>query len=266
MVKLNIRFGELETRLLFKLEEKEASVITVSQIANTLGISKNHANKLAWQLARKKRLLRLRKGVYLFAPLKAGPKGLWSEHAFAILPDLMAGKDYYVSFWTALNHYGLTEQIPLVTQVVVTRTMRSFEAVQTRFRFIKLRRLGEWREEKISGKNVRIATIEQLLLDCASHPGYCGGMSEVCKALWEARKKTDWKKLEELLLASNDATRRRLGFLLELLELKRLAPGKTFSGWRWLDPTAVKALKGKSKKWGLLLNLTGNELTSWQEN
>lgn len=266
MVKQNIRFGGLEARLLFWLEEGEASTVSVSKIAAGLGISKNRANKLAWQLARKKRLIRLRKGVYLFAPMKAGPEGLWSELSFAILPEIMAGRDYYVGFASALNYYGLTEQIPWVTQVVVAKAKRGFNAVQTRFEFIKLRRLGEWREEKIAGKNVRIATIEQLLVDCASFPEYCGGMGGVCKALWEARKRVDWGKLEKLALASKDATRRRLGYSLELLGLKHLKLGNDFIGWRWLDPTSAKTIKGKSKKWVLWLNVTEKELTHWMES
>jgi len=266
MVKQNIRFGGLETRLLFKLEEAEASTVSASKIAALLGISKARANKLAWQLAGKKRLIRLRKGVYLFAPLKAGPRGLWSEHAFAILPEVMKGEDYYVGFATALNHYGLTEQIPWVAQVVVKRARRDFKAVQTRFEFIKLRHFGEWREEKIAGKSVRIATVEQLLADCASFPEYCGGAGGVCKALWEARRKVDWKKFEELALKSNDATRRRLGYLLELLGLKRVKLEKEFKGWRWLDPSGAKIAKGKSGKWGLWLNLTEKELTDWRES
>lgn len=265
MVK-QIRFGWLETRLLFKLEEAEASTLSAGGIAALLGISRARANKLAWQLSRKKRLLRLRKGVYLFAPMKAGLGGFWSEHPLAILPGIMGRGKYYVGFATALNHYGLTEQLPWVAQVVVKKARRGFKAVQTRFKFIKLRRFGQWREERIAGKNVRIATVEQLLVDCASFPGYCGGIGEVCKALWEARKKIDWDNLEELALTSNDATRRRLGYLLGLLGLKRLKLDGQPAGWRWLDPAGAKILKGKSRKWGLLLNLTQKELADWKES
>jgi len=266
MITQSFRLGELETRALFALEEAEASLITSTELARILKISGNRANKLAWQLAKKKRLIRIRRGVYLFAPLKAGPKGYWSEESLALVSQLLKGKPYYISFWTALNHYGLTEQIPRVTQVAVMQRQRSFERLGSKFEFIKLKRLGEWREEKIAGKSVKMATTEQLIIDCLSHPEYCGGMEEVCKALWEARKKIDWKKLEALASQSNDAVRRRLGFLLELLGLHSLEVRVKFAGWRWLDPSGTKQIKAKSSKWGLLLNLTEKQLTEWRES
>ncbi len=262
----DFRFGELETRLLFALEEAEAGLVSSIEIGRLLEISRARANKLAWQLARKKRLIRIRKGVYLFAPMKAGPKGYWSEAALALIPQLLKDTPYYVGFWTALNHHGLTEQIPWVTQVAVTQRRRSFEAVGTKFEFIKVNKLGEWREEKIAGKTVKIAALEQLIIDCLTHPEYCGGMEEVCKALWAARNKIVWGKLEALASRSNDAVRRRLNFLLETLGLPPLKFRHKSGGWRWLDPTQPKKAKEKSVKWGLLVNLTRKELTHWKDS
>lgn len=264
MVTKNIRFGELETRVLFVLEEAEASLITSSELAKILKISKNRANKLAWQLARKKRLLRIRKGVYLFAPMKAGPKGHWSEEAFTLLSQLMGNKPYHVSFRTAMNYYGYTEQIPWVMQVVITQRRRSFKAVGMKYEFIKVDKLGEWQEENISGKSLKLATREQLIIDCLAHPEYCGGMEEIAKMLWNARSELVWSELRNLALKSKDAVRRRLGYLLELLKLPSIKAKKP-TGWRWLDPSGLKTIKGKSNKWKLLLNLTETELTEWKE-
>ena len=265
MVTKNFRFGELETRALFTLEEAETSLITSVELAKILKISKNRANKLAWQLVRKKRLLRIRRGTYLFAPMKAGPNGYWSEEAFILISQIMKNEPYYISFRTAMNYYGFTEQIPWITQVVVTKRRRSFEAVGTQYEFIKFSKLGEWQEANIAGKLVKMATREQLIIDCLTHPKYGGGMKEVAKALWNARDEIDWKKLRDLALKSKDVVRRRLGYLCEMLKLYLPKIKETYVGWRWLDPSNIKSTKRKLAKWGLLINLTEKELMEWKE-
>jgi predicted transcriptional regulator of viral defense system len=264
-IQRNVRFGELETRALFALEEAGTRFVTSAKLAALLRVSTGRANKLAWQLTRKRRLLRMKKGLFLFAPMRSGKEGLWTEHSLLLLPELMKSKEYYVGFWTALNHYGLTEQIPITVQVVCTSRQRNFEALQTRFLFFKARKLGEWREEKIGEKTVRFATIEQLMVDCLAYPENSGGLKEACKALWEARKKIDWVKLEQLASGSGDAVRRRLGYLSELLGLKKFkADG--FTGWRWLDPSRTRKAVGRSDKWGLLLNVSEKALTDWRDS
>jgi predicted transcriptional regulator of viral defense system len=250
LVTRNIEFGFLETRALLALEEAGAVFVSSGELAGILGLSSNRVNKLAWQLARKKRLIRLKKGVYLFAPLKAGREGYWSENALLFVPELMGKKGYYVGFWSALNYYGLTEQIPLTVQIVSTSRLHNFKALATRFEFVKVRKLGEWREERIGGKTVRFASIEQLIVDCLSQPEHCGGVKEACKALWEARKKIDWRKLEGIALNTSVVVQRRLGYLAELLELREFKKRK-LSGWRWLDSSGVKKELGKSVEWGL---------------
>ncbi|PIN84917.1 MAG: hypothetical protein COV47_04910, partial [Candidatus Diapherotrites archaeon CG11_big_fil_rev_8_21_14_0_20_37_9] len=234
MVTQKYGFGELETRALFVLEQNDTALVRTSDLGRLLKISKNHANKLVWQLVKKKRLIRIRKGVYLFAPLKAGPKGEWTEEGLLVISELLKNKPYYVSFWTALNFYHLTEQVPLVVQTMITHRRRSFSAVGTKFEFITVKKLGEWREEKIGQKKIRIATIEQLLIDCLTHPEHGGGVEEACKGLWEARKRIDYKKLGDLAQKSPDVVQRRLGYLLEKLGLKKIKLSKKSSGWRWL--------------------------------
>jgi len=262
----SLEFGQLESRALFALEEAETAVVTSARLAGMLRISRGRANKLAWQLTKKGRLKRITRGMYLFAPMKAGPEGHWTEEALVLVSRLMEGRPYYVGFWTALNHYGFTEQIPRTTQVVTTAGRRSFGALGLRFEFIRVGRLGEWREESIAGQTVRFATAEQLIIDCLSHPGYCGGMREASKALWGARKTVNRAKLRALASRSNEAVRRRLGFLLEVLGLPGLDIARKDAVWRWLDPSAAKEVKGKSSKWGLLLNVTEKELTCWMES
>ena len=196
--------------------------------------------------------------------MKAGRQGLRTANGRIIVPKLMEGRDYYVSFWSAMNHYGLTEQIPITVQAVTTTRQRAFEGLQTRFEFIQVRRLGEWQEQEIGGNKIKFATIEQLVLDCLAFPEKSGGVKEACKMFWNAKKRLDWAKLEALASKSNDAVKRRLGYAAELLGIHEFKSQK-FAGWRWLDPSAPKKSFAKSKKWGLLLNVNEKELTEWRE-
>jgi len=189
-----IKMGDMELNALFALEEKEISVLTLADLARTLKLTKVQSWKLASRLVRKRRLIRLKRGLYLFAPMKSGKRGLWTDDAYAALPKLMGKKPYYVGFWSALNHYSLTEQIPVNVQVVSTSKQRSFEALQSKFYFIQVKKLGECQEEKIGNTMVKFATIEQLMLDCLTLPQNSGGIIVACQALWEARKQIDWKK------------------------------------------------------------------------
>ena len=260
-----LRLGAMELQALFALEESDARVVTLAELRSKLRLSRKQVWGLTSRLVRKKRLIRLKRGVYLFAPMKAGPRGLWTENALASVPKLMGGKTYYVGFWACLNHYGLTEQVPLTVQIVTTSRQRPLEALQARFEFIQVRHLGEWREEKIGDAVVKFATVEQLLIDCLTLPEKSGGMKEACKALWGARKTMDRKKLEALATRSNDAVRRRLGYLSELLGVHWPKPKKPV-GWRWLGPSAQKKVLAKSAKWGLLLNVSERELLELREH
>ena len=262
----NISFGEMETKALFALEEREAGIITFDQLVKSLKLTHVQTRGLTSRLVRKHRLIRIKRGTFLFAPMKSGPKGEWTEDSLAAIEKLMGGKDYYVSFWLALNHYGLTEQIPYTIQIVTKTRQRNFEALQTRFEFTTVRHFGEWREEKIREDTFRIATMEQLIIDCLAMPDKCSGLVNASQAIWTAQDKLDWDKLETLAAKSNDAVRRRLGYICDLLKLHKMKPLKPV-GWRWLDPSRANKEKiSESKKWGLLVNVSDKVMTQWMES
>ena len=252
----------MEMNALFALEQAEAGIVTLAELSKKLHLSKVQVWKLASRLVRKKRLIRIRRGIYLFAPLKAGKKGLWTESSLAAVPVIMKNKGYYVGFWAALNHYGLTEQMPVSVQIITKSRGRAFKALQSTFEFVEVRELGRWQEEKINDKSIRFATIEQLVCDCLTLPEKSGGIKEACKALWSAREKINWKIIQELKFT--DAAWRRLGYLCELLDIGNIK-AKKITGWRWLDPSSSKKILSKSKRWGLLLNVSEKELTEWRE-
>ncbi len=106
----NIRLGPQETKLLFSLETKKMSVFTFDDARNILEGTDSAVWNVVGGLKKKKRLQEIEKGRYLLIPARAGPEGYWSEDPWLIVPQLI--DEHYVGFWTAMNFWDMTEQIP----------------------------------------------------------------------------------------------------------------------------------------------------------
>lgn len=257
----------METKLLFWLEENEKSIFTFAQARAAIGGTVASAKNVLKRLKKKKRVIPLQKGIYLFAPLKSGKEGYWSEDAFLVAKQLVGKENYYIGFLSAMNHYGMTEQIPVIVHVVLTRQKKPINAVGAKFVFTKKKEFGEITVEKISGEEIAFSSREQTIIDGLAFPQYCLGISEVAKALNASRKTLDFEKLLEMANKAKAAVKGRLGYILEQLGLNPHAKkleGK-FAGFAWLDPHLAKKTLSYSKKWGLKINMTERELLDFLE-
>ncbi|MDD4877670.1 MAG: hypothetical protein PHO02_01385 [Candidatus Nanoarchaeia archaeon] len=85
-------------------------------------------------LIQKGRIVKLGKTRYCLVPVKA-KSGKWAEHPFIIADEACGGKDYFIGGWAAANYWGLTEQIPMQTDVYTTRRQGVLEALSSRIVF-----------------------------------------------------------------------------------------------------------------------------------
>ena len=268
MMTKNIKLGPHETQLLFTLEEKGIAFFDFQTAKKILNISDSSVQNLLYRLKHKNRITELEKGKYVLNPAKSGPGGFWSENAFLVTHHLV--KEYYLGFWSALSYWGFTEQLP---QTVLAATPHRKKTVfyggqKIQFIAIARKRFFGFVQQEAEGGVFRIASKEKAILDALTYPKYCGGLIEVTKALWNAKKDLNW----QLMLAYLDeldvgAVTRRLGYLLQVLEIQKTVQKKLkkrFNGFRWLDPSKAKTIKAYSKEWGLQLNLTLEELLSWR--
>lgn len=271
MVTNKLFFGPLESRLLFTFDRKEISVFSFDEAKKIMKISNDSLKNVIYRLKKKKRIIEIKKGQYLFVPAKAGVEGYWSEYTFNALTKLL-GKNYYVDFWTALNYWGMTEQHPLTAFVAVTKRTRNFEFSNQKIKFITLnkKRFFGFETRKTGTTEFNISSREKTIIDCLLLPQYCGGITEIAKGLWSARKQIDWntllKYVEEIGV---EAVKRRLGFILEELKIKkdvRKKLHKEFVGFVWADPSGYKKEFHYNKKWGLKVNIEEKELTQWMES
>lgn len=265
-----ISLGPNEARLVFELERQGKRVFTLADAESIIGSSRAAARDVIYRLAHKGRLARVEKGRYVLAPARAGIEGNWSENAFVILPHII--DEYYVGFWTAMSHWGMTEQLPVAIFVATTKRKRPVKYGGQSFRFITVSKskFFGYTDEGINGQTFRISTREKTVADALVFPRYCGGMSEVTKAIWNSRKRLDWRKI---LAATErlgvDVALRRLGYVLRLLriqpEISESLAKRDWKGFRFLDPSAPKAAIAYSRDFGLIINASDNKLTSWRE-
>jgi len=260
------RFGEQEIKLMFALEQEKSQVFTMAQARRMLGTSDASVKNVLKRLKRKRRVMLLQKGVYMFAPLRSGEEGLWTENAFSVVPYLVGTGEYYLGFAAAMNYWGMTEQLPVTAYVALTKQKQSLNAVQTKFVFVKKKRLGDFVKVPFAGTQVNISSMEQTILDALAFPKYCAGIESAAKAIWYTRDKIDWQKLLSLAKNEKSVVKRRLGYLLELLGLRKHAKWleRGFTGFSWLEPAGQKREFEYSKKWGLKINVRKDDLLEFR--
>jgi len=208
------------------------------------------------RLEEKKYIERIEKGKYLIIPLGA-EKGKYTLHEFVIGSLLI--KPYNIAYWSALNFYGLTEQIPTTVfiQTTARKKQQEKEIFGVKYKIVRLKEIKFFgaREEWIEDTEVSITDREKTVVDCLDKPQHCGGIIEVAKAL--KNEKLNKKKLSEYALRmGNSGVVRRLGYLCDTFNLTVKLPKIEARNYLYLDPTMPK--KGdKSAKWRLVVNVEG---------
>jgi predicted transcriptional regulator of viral defense system len=270
----NVRGGlsRSESQLLAALSEKGKNIFKIEDIMVELKCSYEYAKVLANNLTKKKWVIRLKRGIYLIVPLSAGVKSRYTEHEFVIASHLAS--PYYISYWSALNFYGFTEQTPFTVFVATPKRIKSREVMNIKYKFITLsrRKFFGFEPTVVSTYKINISDREKTLADALDHPEYCGGMVEVAKSLWNSRKEVSIEKFIVYAERMGNATIiKRLGYLVESLDvdfdLKVLSKlrGMISLGMSAFDPTLPK--KGRyNSRWNLLLNVSEETLEEWRRN
>ncbi len=256
--------GKKSAQLLSELAEHNKNIFTLDEAVKILKEKRSSAVKLLHDLARKKWLFRISKGKYIILPLEAGVEPKFTEHEFAIASHLI--KPYYISYWSALNYYGFTEQVSKTIFVVSTKRKKERELMGLRFRFITInkKKFFGFKKVLVNNKSINIAEKEKAIIDCLDLPRNCGGIIEVIKAIDSAKEELDFKKLINYAKKMNNkAVINRLGYIYDLLGIKiKLKPSKHYV---LLDPL-IKNKRRYNNKWKIIENIPEKELLSWREH
>jgi len=245
--------------------EAHSGIVDVSRAANVLQVSPKAAATLLGRYARSGWLSRLRPGLYLVLPLDSGPtKTTAVDDPWTLALELFA--PCYIGGWTAVEHWGMTEQIFRSTFVVSARSVRSKElrVGATDFRVVRVPRsrlLGTvtvWR----GTARVPVSDPERTIVDGLIDPTWVGGIRHLVDVLvaYRERPSRDFRKVARALEGlGRGAAFKRIGFLAERLwpdanELVALALEHRSSGVIKLDPS-VKGRGRLNKRWGLWMNV-----------
>jgi predicted transcriptional regulator of viral defense system len=250
--------------LLDKLVRAVSGPFTPVQAARLLDIDVTRSRKLLAYLASRGWLSRIRSGLYTTIPLGATSPKLWREDPWVVAATSFA--PCYIAGWSAAEHWQLTEQIfrdVVVTTAAPVRNM-TLKIQDTSFR-LRHRNESEhfglstaWRHQT----RVKVSDPTRTLIDVLDDPAIGGGIrhvAEMLHAYFLSEHRDDGKIIEYADRLGNRTTLKRLGFLVQALEidapklvsdcLKRVSSGLTK-----LDPT-VASLGRIVKRWGLRINV-----------
>lgn len=200
-----------------QLRRSDLLYFTPSLLASLLSLTPRQAYRLVARLKADGLVDEVEKGKYLLLGLE--PERVLSNPLY-IASHLVAPA--YVSYWSALHHYGYTEQVPLTAFVATTRKKRpvSYRGLRVHFASIKPHKFFGYRREDVAGLPVVIADEAKAVVDSLDLPQHAGGVSEVAHALRTALETVDVGSLIEYAnRMENKSLGSRLGYLLELFGL-----------------------------------------------
>lgn len=222
--------------------------------------------RLLSDMVRKGLLMRLRDGLYHIIPYDRDPNTYFPDWHVAA-HHLVGDTSYYIGYYSALALHDLTVQPALREQVVVNKPLRPLiqEIKGIPFQFIAH---NEQHFFGISKKWVQQGTfrinysdLEKTLIDCAFKPEYGGGIAELSRALYKSRSILNQQKLLEYLNKfDSDAVIRRLGYLMEALDIlpdlaQKLAELLEGSSTYVRLDTALPKSGQMLSRWGIIQNL-----------
>jgi len=203
---------------------------------------------------------RIRRGRFAVVPLSSGEGRSPQLHEFVVAMELVTPA--VIAYWSALNHHGMTEQLPRTVFVATDHPVRRQpgDVLGVSYKIVSLKpdKVFGVTKDWINEIPFSVTDREKTIIDGLDLPQYVGGVGEIARALTGSWKMLDEKKLRKYTAKiGNSAVAKRLGFIMETLRLGNvealraaipLAPG--FSP---LDPTMPK--RGKyNRRWGLLVN------------
>lgn len=260
-VKVRKGLGPLGSKLLSEMSSEMKEIFTVKEAETSSGLKGPRLRKLLFDLLKNRWIERIERGKYLINPLESGWDGHYGTSPFVVARSLVS--PYYIGFVSALNYYGITEQVSRLTFIASTKKKRplSFSAQGYRFVLLSKKRFFGFSQEWVGNYKFNISDKEKTVVDCLFLPKYSGGLTEVVKAF---REKLDYEKLYDYALKMGDlAMLKRLGFVLDALKIKTPVVEKLLkkvSGGYCLLDTGGPKTGAKNRKWRVIENIPKKEL------
>jgi predicted transcriptional regulator of viral defense system len=270
--------GPLAARLILTLYENQRPVFHAREATEILQDATKAKGVLS-RLVEHGIVTRLKPGIFRLVPFELGFEREHLGNPYVVARELAMGayararaetkkEDYYLSHGSAFSLHQMTTQPQLIIYTSSPRMIRSRTIQGTDFRFIRCKTEHLFGLEEIwveKNERVRVSDLERTIIDGLKHPNYCGGITEVAKAISIKRGQLNPEKLASYAVKLDvGAVIRRLGFLMEFfrvgsVELQELLQTKLTPTYHLIDPDLPADGKYYSK-WRLRLNVSEDEL------
>ena len=227
-----------ELSLINKINETELIVFSTNDVKRLLNWDKIKVNNILSQLKKKNQIINIKRDTYCLNDYNT---------KFEIATEVI--KPSYISFWTALNYYGITDQQIKKIQVITTRQFKDIEKFNIYVTKFKPYRFFGYKKVN----NFIIAELEKCLIDSLTYPNKCGGFKEVVnftKISWKQINKE--KFISYLKKFNNKSLNARIGYILDNLNLAKIKVP--------MPSTYVKLninneiTNNKNKDWRIIIN------------
>jgi len=212
--------------LLEKINGQNKKCFTIDEAYLLLSHSpKDNVKRILCNMVKRGLLMRVKEGLYYIIPFEQDSKTFMPD--WHLLPQYLVGDiDYYIGYFSALQIHSLTTQPTLIEQIVVNKQIKpsSLLVKEIPFKFIfhnAKHFFGNKRTWIDSFNRVQCSDLEKTIIDCLFKPEYAGGITEIAKAIYKLKDKIDYSIVFQYAKRfDSQAVIKRLGFLLELLEVK----------------------------------------------
>jgi len=222
----NKYISKQSNELLSWFNSKNINCFDYNEAFKALPDSKGSAvRELLSDMTKRGLLMRLKKGKYFIIP--------YEQESDSFMPDwhlaaecLAGSNNYYIGYYSALEILDLITQPSLKEQIVVSKQMKpsiiNIKNVPFQFIFHNENHFFGCRKTWIDSYNkVNCSDLEKTIIDCLFNPGNAGGIVEIVRAIYMSKNKINFNKLLEYVKRfKSQAVIKRMGFLLELLEIK----------------------------------------------
>lgn len=257
--------------LLDKLIETRLLCFSIDKAYQLLPNSNTDAIKrLLSDMTKRGLLMRIKEGLYHVIPFEQDPETFMPD--WHLLSQYLVGDaEYYIGYFSALQIHSLTTQPNLKEQIVVNKQIKPSTLLVKGipFQFIYHNEEHFFGNKKTwidSFNKVQCSDLEKTFIDCLFKPQYAGGITEIAKAIHKSKDKIDYPKLLDYSKRFNSqAVIKRLGFLLELLEIENPVIDKLqklrTNSFVALEPSYPK--EGKTIfRWAIQQNIDNDSILS----
>ena len=239
-----------QSELLENLIVKYGQIVTSGQIfgqAEGFWDYKQAKNQVT-KLVKNGWLIRIKRGLYAISDLST--RGFLSLSPYLVANLLVP--DSYVSFESALQQYGMFDQLTDKTISVALKMYKAVKLDSTEYSFVKTKPefYFGWQEVNVDNRNARVATPEKALIDMVNFHKSQYAIDLVIEKLQEYKNDLDIARLNDYISRFSLTTIKIFGLIFDLIGInsdKLYDLVKARRGTHWM-------LSGDSKfnaKWRL---------------